>query len=90
MVYTQYSVCVYAVSLISFPGWVHIQVVCLLLWCTLTFTITGYNVFIVFSRESIHKLWQNLNGSDPEIINDFEEFISGISAEVQVAQNALS
>ena len=40
-------------------------------------------------RKSIEQLWRSLKLSNPELVGDFEEFISDMSTEVESAQKAL-
>ena len=43
----------------------------------------------IFSRHSIETLWKNLRETNPELLVDFEDFVSEIAEEVQGAQRAL-
>ncbi len=40
-------------------------------------------------RHSIEHLWANLSEQNPDLLNDFEEFVAEVACEVQVAQRAL-
>ena len=40
-------------------------------------------------RHSIETLWKNLRETNPELLVDFEDFVSEIAEEVQGAQRAL-
>ncbi len=40
-------------------------------------------------RHSIEHLWASLSEQNPDLLNDFEEFVAEVAGEVQVAQRAL-
>ena len=46
-------------------------------------------VIIFLNRHSIESLWKNLRDTNPELLVDFEDFVSEIAEEVQGAQRAL-
>ena len=46
-------------------------------------------ITIVVHRNSIEQLWKSLRDTNPELLVDFEEFVSEIAEEVQGAQRAL-
>ena len=51
-----------------------------------SFNITSVYVY----RSSIENLWTNLNESNPDLLPDFEEFVSELASEIQTAQRALT
>ena len=47
------------------------------------------SVICLICRHSIETLWKSLRDANPELLVDFEDFVSEIAEEVQGAQRAL-